>query len=160
MTKKLFAAFAIACCIGLLSVTPAGALVVVHETESYEGTIDWICPGRNPVESYVQTWHSAVFKRDGKAVRRIVHITWRGAIRHRETGAVIRDNANWTDVYILDGHRVLRSYTSGVIWRLAIPGHGIVVHQSGHLVYNNETDTEWSSPQAMSPDISAMCPYV
>jgi hypothetical protein len=140
-------------------VPPARAMTVRHETSSFDATIQWSCPGRDPVEHYTETTHSTTYSVDGQRVRVIDHVGWRGWIVNRETGALLRDAANWNDVYTYRGKRIVKIVTTGVIWRLTVPGHGIIVHQSGRQVFERGDEPD-STPFMEAPDIQKLCSYV
>jgi hypothetical protein len=158
MLRKTLIAAIVA--VGVLAGTPAQALTVTHHTSSITSTAHWTCPGRDPVEHFTATFHESVFKRDGVRVREITHISWRGWITNRSTGALIRDDGNWTVIvtYNDTGRRFVRSALTGATWRLTIPGVGIVVHQSGRQAFSHGVETE--TPFGGIADPSAMCPYV
>lgn len=143
----------------ILTASPAGALTVSHETTSFSATIPWSCPGPNPIEHYTQTTRTTTFSVAGQRVREIVHVQWRGWITNRETGELIRDNANWTDVYTFEGKHLVRAVLTGAVWRFTVPGHGIVVHQTGRSVFE-PGEEDWTTPFGGPADISTLCGYV
>lgn len=147
--------------VGLVCVgSPAQAMTVKHETSSFSASLRWSCPGRDPVEHYTQTTRTTTFFVHGERVRVIDHVRWQGWIANREAGgAPLRDAGSWNNVYTYDGRRVIRAVTTGAIWRLTVPGHGIVVHQSGRQVY--ERRHEISTTPFMGPaQIDKLCRYV
>jgi hypothetical protein len=138
---------------------PAGAMTVRHETTSFDATIHWSCPGPDPLERYTLTTRTTTFSVDGHRVRVIAHAHWRGWLTDRDTGAQIRDDGAWTDVYTYRGRRIVKIVTTGAVWRLTIPGHGMVVHQTGRSVYEPGEGSQ-STPFGGQADVSALCPYV
>jgi len=140
--------------------TGAQALTVTHTTSSFSSTTRWPCPGRNPVEQFTLTFHDTTFERHGARLRAVSHATWRGWITNRTTGALVRDASNWTEIFTFgpNGHKVIRHVTVGAVWRLTIPGQGIVLQQTGRDVI--DPDGETSTPNAGFIDVSAMCPFV
>jgi hypothetical protein len=143
----------------ILVAAPAEAMTVRHETSSFDAEIHWPCPGRDPVERYTLATRTTSFFVDGTRVRVIDHQHWHGWITDRDTGAQIRDDANWTDVYTYRGRHLLKAVVTGAIWRLTIPGHGIVVHQTGRSVFEPGVGTQ-ETPFAGQADITKLCPYV
>jgi hypothetical protein len=150
---------AAAIALALVGAAPSAALTVTHETSSFDGTIAWSCPGPDPIEHYTLTTRTTTFTLGDRRVREMHHSQWRGWITNRETGALIRDNGTWNDVYIFEGKQVVRAVTTGAVWRFTVPGHGIVVHQTGRLVFEPGGD-EWSTPFGGFTDISKLCAYV
>ena len=159
MGRAIAVMSAVVCAFVAMSASPAAARTVTHETSSFDATIPWQCPGPNPIEHYTLTTRTTTFFLGGKRVRVIDHQQWRGWITNRETGALIRDNGNWNDVYTYEGNHVVRGVTTGAVWRFTVPGHGIVVHQTGRSVFERGAD-EWSTPFGASADVAALCPYV
>jgi hypothetical protein len=128
-------------------------------TETIE--VSWNCPGRDPRERATVTTRETTFRRDGDRIRVTFHTQWRGWLTHRETGERIRDEGTWTDTYSYRGRDLVQIVTSGVVWRLVIPGHGIVMHQSGHWELLSEDDEPFQTPFAASPDFErGLCRYV
>jgi hypothetical protein len=160
MLRTMCIAAAVAIAALGLGAVPAAAQTVTHETTSFTATTRWPCPGHDPVEHYRLTFHDTTFKRDGVRVRLISHAIWRGWITNRTTGALVRDDSNWTEIVTFNatGRREVRHVTVGSVWRLTIPGHGIVVHQSGRTVTDQSGTT--STPFGGFADPSKMCPYV
>jgi hypothetical protein len=138
--------------------SPAQAMTVRRETSSYHATINWPCPGPDPVERYTLTTHTTTYSVDEQRVRVIDHAHRRGWLVDRDTGALIRDDANWTDVYTYRGRHLVRGVLTGAVWRLTIPGHGIVVHQTGRSVFGPGENSE--TPFGGQADISQLCAYV
>ena len=141
---------------------PATAMRVTHEKDSYSGSASWSCPGKNPQEDYTVTSRSTTFRRDGVRTRIISHQHWRGWITSRQDGALVRDDGDWTVVNTFgpNGNRVIRSVTTGSVWRLTVPGDGIVVHQAGRSWYNPASGDSGSSAAGGFADPSDMCDYV
>jgi hypothetical protein len=139
--------------------TPSAAMTVTHETSSFDGTIGWSCRGHDPIEHYTLTTRTTSFAVGDTRVREIQHSQWRGWIANRETGELIRDDGTWNDVYTFDGKHIVRIVTTGAVWRFTVPGHGIVVHQTGRTVFEPSGD-EWSTPFGGFADISKLCAYV
>jgi len=160
MKRKFVATICGTVCALAILAPPAVAMQVTHDRAVFTDTVDWQCPGADPVERFTVTSRSTTFVRDGKRVRMIEHSAWRGVITHRETGARIRDDGNWATVYVYRGQRVVRRVTTGSVWRLTVPGHGIVMHQTGRAVYDEETNDEWATPFGGFISSSGMCPYV
>ena len=159
MRRTQAAALVLGAALVVSSAAPVLAVTIKHETSSFDATIPWSCPGPNPIEHYTLTTRTTTFFIGGKRVRVIDHQQWRGWITNRETGALIRDTGNWNDVYTYEGNHVVRGVTTGAVWRFTVPGHGIVVHQTGRSVFEPGTG-EWSTPFGGSPDVSGLCPYV
>src|SRR5215510_13417127 len=115
---------------------PASAMTVKHKVVVSSFDIHWTCPGRDPVEHATTTVHRTEFWAGGVRVRAITHTLWRGRLENRDTGALMRDDGTWTvfDTYSPSGKRIVRSATSGSVWRFTVPGEGIVVHQTGRQV--------------------------
>jgi hypothetical protein len=141
------------------NISSAAAMTVQHETSSFDATIAWSCPGPNPVEHYTLTTETTTFSVAGTRVRVIDHQEWRGWITNRQTGELIRDAANWNDVYTYEGKHVVRGVTTGAVWRFTVPGHGIVVHQTGRSVFQQNEDP-WDTPFGGFADPAALCAYV
>ena len=70
-------------------------------------------------------------------------------MENRDTGELLRDDGDWTVVlfYGPSGNRVVRLTTSGAVWRLTVPGEGIIVHQSGRLIRIGDERT-YSRPRS------------
>ena len=102
------------------------------------------------------------FWADGVRVRSIEYWHWTGRVENRDTGELLRENGDWTVVlfYGPSGNRVVRLTTSGVVWRLTVPGEGIIVHQSGRLIRTagNETDL-FTSTFGGRADPSPLCAF-
>jgi hypothetical protein len=137
----------------------AAAMTVKHETSSFDGTIAWSCPGPNPLEHYTLTTHTTTFFVAGTRVRVIAHQEWRGWITNRDTGELMRDAGNWSNVYTYEGRHVVRGVTTGVIWRFTVPGHGIIVHQSGRSVFQQDGESS-ETPFGGFADVGQLCQYV
>jgi hypothetical protein len=117
-------------------------------------------PRTQPAEEVVRTTKKTTYFLDGNRRKIIYHTHWEGRIHDPETGELIRDDAVWTDVEYREGNRLVRSVLTGVVWRLVIPGHGIVVHQSGRSVYTPDEDPI-ETPFAAAPDLEeTLCRYV
>ena len=140
--------------------TPALALTVSRSSTEIASSVHWPCPGPDPLEQYTLVFRDTTYERDGVRIMVISHVTWRGVITNRTTGAPLRDDGTWNQVFTFNasGKRVVRTVTTGAMWRLTIPGHGMVVQQTGRLVQmGNHT---WSTPQGGFADPTPMCPYV
>jgi hypothetical protein len=159
MKRILLVATMVAGALTVVGGSPAAAMTVKHETSSYDATIPWTCPGPNPIEHYTLSTQTTTFFVGGKRIRVIDHQEWRGWITNRETGERIRDAGNWNDVYTYEGNHVLRGVTTGAVWRFTVPGHGIVVQETGRSLFEQGSDS-WETPFGGSPDVSALCPYV
>jgi hypothetical protein len=142
-----------------VSPTPASAMTVTHTVSSYDSITQWRCPGDNPVEHYTLTARTTTFKVRGERVREHVNVQWRGWITSRDTGELVRDAGSWNEMYFYDGKHLVRSIFTGAVWRFVVPGHGIVVQQTGRAVYEPGTD-DWTTPFGASPDYSALCQFV
>lgn len=139
---------------------PAAAAIPEHETDTQELNVRWRCPGEDPRERATMTTRRTTYSRDGRRVKVIAHVQWRGWITHRETGALLRDDATWTETYHYDGRRLLRTVLTGGIWRLVVPGHGIVMHQTGRRV-TIEGDDAFETPFFAEPSFDdGLCRYV
>jgi hypothetical protein len=140
--------------------TPASALTVTRTTTTITSHVRWPCPGADPVEHYTLVFRDTTYERDGVRTKMISHYTWRGVITSRTTGAPIRDNGTWNQVFSFNasGKRVVRTVTTGAMWRLTIPGHGMVVQQTGRMV--QEGNHTWPTPQGGFADPTPMCPHV
>jgi hypothetical protein len=147
----------------LTTAAPANAMVVTHRVEVALFDVHWSCPGRDPVEHATTTVRITEFRTDGVRVRQIEHWHWTGRVEDRDTGDMLRDDGDWTVVlfYGPSGKRVVRLTTSGVVWRLTVPGEGIIVHQSGRLIRagDNETDL-FTSTFGGRADPSPLCAFV
>jgi len=160
MQRVLFIAMAALMTIGSVALAdPAVAMTVTHKTTTREDTIDWTCPGKDPVEHYTETFRVTTFRRDGHRVKEITHTTWRGWVEIRGTDDTIRDAAGWTIITTFSHGHFVRSITAGAVWRFTVPGHGMVVHQTGRSVVVHGGDSKESTYAAFA-DPSAMCPYV
>ncbi len=144
----------------LTTAIPARAMTVTHSVHVSEFDIHWSCPGRDPVEHATTTVRITEFWADGVRVRSIEHWHWSGRLENRDTGELLRDDGSWTVVsfYGPNGKRVVRSTTSGAVWRFTVPGEGIVVHQTGRAVYGD--DEEFTSAFGGSADSSPLCAFV
>lgn len=140
--------------------TPASALTVSRSSTEIASTVHWPCPGPDPAEHFTLVFRDTTYKRDGVGVMVISHVTWRGTLVNRTTGALVRDDSTWNQVFTFNttGKRIVRTVTTGAVWRLTIPGHGIVVHQSGRSV--TEGNDTWSTPFGGLTNPSPMCAYV
>jgi hypothetical protein len=159
MRRMLTIALGVAGALITLIASPVAALTVSHETNSYTATIPWSCPGRDPIEQYTLTTRTTTFSVGDKRVRVMDHSQWRGWITNRETGELIRDDANWTNVYVFEGKHLVRAVQTGAVWRFTVPGHGIVVHQTGRSVFT-PGEEDWASTFGGPADISTLCAYV
>ena len=155
-------ALVIALVVGLPAPAQASAMTVRHHIDVSHSDIQWICPGRNPVEHATTTVRITEFWADGVRVRQIEHWHWRGRVENRDTGELLRDNGDWTVVlsYGPSGNRVARLTTSGVVWRLTVPGEGIIVHQSGRLIRNSDGTDIFTSTFGARADPSPLCAFV
>jgi hypothetical protein len=96
-------------------------------------------------------------------VRQIEHWHWTGRVENRDTGELLPDDGDWTVVlfYGPSGNRVVRLTTSGVVWRLTVPGEGIIVHQSGRLNRTGDNATDlFTSTFGARADPSPLCAFV
>ena len=145
----------------LTTAAPAGAMTVKHEGDVSHFDIHWTCPGHDPVEHVTLTVHTTEFWAAGVRVRSIQHWLWRGRLQNRQTGELVRDDGGWTIAlfYGPSGKRVVRSTTSGAIWRFTVPGEGIVVHQTGRIV-DGPNGVEFASTFGGSADSSPLCAFV
>jgi hypothetical protein len=159
MSRRLVVAMIAIVGVAGANISPAAAVTVKHETSSFDAVIQWSCPGPNPTELSTLPSRTTTFYVDGKRVRVIEHQEWRGWITNRETGELIRDAANWNNVYTYEGRHVVRGVTTGVIWRFVVPGHGIIVHQSGRSVFQQDEEP-WNTPFGGFADTAALCAYV
>jgi hypothetical protein len=101
-----------------------------------------------------------MFTRDGDRIRAGYHVRWRGWITHRDTDQPIRDNANWNEVHTYRDGDLVRIVTTGAVWRLVIPGHGIVMHQSGRYELVSEGEP-FQTPFSEIPDFErGLCRYL
>lgn len=154
----------IAALLGALLLLPFGleaaADTPAHETDTQELRIRWRCPGEDPREEATMRTRRTTFSHEGRRVKVIAHIRWRGWITHRETGALLRDNATWTETSHYDGRRLLRTVLTGGIWRIVVPGHGIVMHQTGRRVTLGD-DEVIETPFFAEPSFDdGLCLYV
>ena len=151
---------AIALVLGLPTAASASAMTVKHSVHVAHFDIHWTCPGRDPVEHATTTVRITEFWANGIRVRSIEHWLWSGRLENRDTGELLRDDGGWTVVlfYGPSGNRVVRSTTSGAVWRLTVPGEGIVVHQTGRAVYGD--DEEFTSAFGGPADSSPLCSFV
>jgi hypothetical protein len=148
---------------GLTTATQANAMAVAHSVAIAQFDIHWSCPGRDPVEHATTTIRIAKFRADGVLVRQIEHWHWLGRVENRETGEILRDAGDWTVVLLYgpSGNRVVRLTTSGVVWRLTVPGEGIIVHQSGRLIRTGDNETDlFTSTFGGRADPSPLCAFV
>ena len=154
-------ALAIALVLGLPSAAQASATTVTHSVHVSQFDIHWTCPGRDPVEHATTTVRIAEFLADGVRVRSIEHWRWTGRVENRDTGELVRDDGSWTVVlfYGPSGNRVVRITTSGAVWRLTVPGEGIIVHQTGRLVRIGDDD-EFTSTFGGRADSLPLCAFV
>lgn len=137
----------------------AVAEIPEHDTSTDELDVRWRCPGRDPREHATMTTREVEFTRDGERTKSIVHVRWRGWITHRDTGELVRDDAAWNETYHYRGRELLRIVITGAIWRLVIPGHGIVMHQSGRRVTLD--DDVFETPFAAEPSFrDGVCLYL
>ena len=152
----------IALALGLPTAPQASAMTVRHHVDTSHYDIHWTCPGPNPIEHVTTTVRITEFWDDGARVRQIEHWHWTGRIENRDTGQVLRDNGDWTVVltYGPSGNRVVRLTTSGVVWRLTVPGEGIIVHQSGRLIRRGDGTDIFTSTFGGRADPSPLCAYV
>jgi hypothetical protein len=152
---------AIALVLGLPTVAQASATTVTHSVHVSQFDIYWTCPGRDPVEHATTTVRIAQFRADGVRVRSIEHWHWTGRVENRDTGELVRDDGSWTVVlfYGPSGNHVVRITTSGAVWRLTVPGEGIIVHQTGRLIRIGDDD-EFTSTFGGRADSSPLCGFV
>ena len=158
--SALVAVVATASLLMVATAAPASALTVTRSTTTITSHVGWPCPGPNPVEHYTLVIRDTTYERAGVRFKTISHYTWRGVIANRATGAPLRDDGTWNQVFTFNatGKRVVRTVTTGAEWRLTIPGHGMVVQQTGRSV--QEGRHVWSTPFGGFADPSQMCPYV
>jgi hypothetical protein len=153
---------AIALVLGLSTAAHASAMTVTHSVHVSWFDIHWTCPGRDPVEHATTTVRITEFSTDGIRVRQIEHWHWTGRLENRDTGELLRDDGDWTVVlfYGPSGNRVVRLTTSGVVWRLTVPGEGIIVHQSGRLIRTGDNETDlFTSTFGGRADPSPLCAF-
>jgi hypothetical protein len=154
---------AIALVLGLPTTAQASAMSVTHSVSVSRFGIHWACPGRDPVEHVTTTVRITEFRADGVRVRQIEHWHWTGRVENRDTGELLRDDGDWTVAlfYGLGGNRVVRITESGVVWRLIVPGEGIIVHQSGRLIRTGDNETDlFTSTFGGRADPSPLCRFV
>jgi hypothetical protein len=154
---------AIALVLGLPTAAQASAMTVTHSVHGSHYDIHWTCPGRDPVEHVTTIVRITAIWDDGVRVRQIEHWHWSGRVENRDTGALLRDDGDWTVVlfYGPSGNRVVRLTTSGVVWRLTVPGEGIIVHQSGRLIRTGDNRTDlFTSTFGARADPSPLCAFV
>jgi hypothetical protein len=144
----------------LATAAPASALTVRESVDVARFDIHWPCPGRDPVEHATTTVRTTQFWAGGVRVRSIEHWHWSGLLENRETGEPVRDDGAWTTVSFYDptGKRIIRSSTSGAVWRFTVPGEGIVVHQTGRRVVGDDVD--FASTFGGSADSAPLCAFV
>jgi hypothetical protein len=152
--------FSLVLALGLATAAPANASTVRHRVDVSHFDAHWPCPGRDPVEHATTTVHTTEFWVGGVRVRSIEHWLWKGRLENRETGALMRDDGAWTTVNTFGptGKQVIRSSTSGAVWRFTVPGQGIVVHQTGRSVVGDAV--EFASTFGGSADSSPLCAFV
>ena len=152
---------AIALVLGLPTAAQASATTVTHSVHVSRFDIHWTCPGRDPVEHATTTVRITEFRADGVRVRQIEHWHWTGRVENRDTGVLLRDDGDWTVVlfYGPSGNRVVRLTTSGVVWRLTVPGEGIIVHQSGRLIRTGDGTDIFTSTFGGRADSSPLCAF-
>ncbi len=155
-------ALVVALALGWPTAAQASAMTVRHHSDVSHFDIHWTCPGRNPVEHATTTARITEFWADGVRVRQIEHWHWTGRVENRDTGELLRDDGDWTVVlyYGPSGNRVVRLTTSGVVWRLTVPGEGIVVHQSGRLIRDGAGTDLFTSTFGARADPSPLCAFV
>lgn len=152
----------IALVLGLPTAAQASATTVTNSVHVSQFDIYWTCPGRDPVERATTTVRITAFWDDGVRVRQIEHWHWTGRVENRDTGELLRDDGDWTVVlfYGPSGNRVVRLTTSGVVWRLTVPGEGIIVHQSGRLIRTGDGTDVFTSTFGARADPSPLCAFV
>jgi hypothetical protein len=153
---------AIALVLGLPTAAQSRAMTVTHGVHVSRFDIHWTCPGRDPVEHATTTVRITEFRADGVRIRQIEHWHWTGRVENRDTGELLRDDGDWTVVlfYGPSGNRVVRLTTSGVVWRLTVPGEGIIVHQSGRLIRTGDNETDlFTSTFGGRADSSPLCAF-
>ena len=140
--------------------TPASALTVSHSVDVAQFDTHWTCPGRDPVEHATTTVRTVEFEMAGVRVRTIEHWLWKGRLENRETGALTRDDGAWTTTMYFGptGRHVVRSVTTGSVWRFTVPGEGIVVHQTGRQV--TQAGEDFESTFGGLADQSLLCSFV
>jgi len=152
----------IALVLGVPTAAQASAMTVTHSVHVSQYDIHWACPGRDPVEHVTTTVRITAFWVDGARVRQIEHWHWTGRVENRDTGELLRDDGDWT-VVLFDGpsgNRVVRITESGVVWRLTVPGEGIIVHQSGRLIRTGDNETDlFTSVFGGRADPSPLCAF-
>jgi hypothetical protein len=161
--QRLFVTLATALALGLPTVAQARAMTVTHSVHVSEVNIRWPCPGRDPVEHATTTFRITEYRSHGVRVRRIEHWHWSGRMENRDTGELLHDDGDWTVVlfYGPSGNRVVRITESGVVWRLTVPGEGIIVHQSGRLIRTGDNQSDlFTSTFGGRADPSPMCAFV
>jgi hypothetical protein len=152
---------AIALGFALTTAAPASAMTVKHDVNVAHFDVHWACPGHDPVEHATTTVRTTEYWAAGVRVRSIEHWLWTGRLQNRQTGELVRDDGAWTIVsyYGPSGKHVVRSTTSGAVWRFTFPGEGIVVHQTGRIVFGDD-GVDFASTFADSADSSALCAFV
>ena len=160
---RLGVTVAIALVLGLPTAVQSSAMTVTHSVHVSQRNIRWPCPGPDPVERATTTVRITEFWAGGVRVRSIEHWHWTGRVENRDTGEVLRESGDWTVVlfYGPRGNRVVRLTTSGVVWRLTVPGEGIIVHQSGRLIRTGDNETDlFTSTFGGRADSSPLCAFV
>jgi hypothetical protein len=152
----------IALVLGLPTAAQASAMTVTYSVGGSRYDMVWTCPGRDPVEHVTTTVRMTAFWADGVRVRQIEHWHWTGRMENRETGELLRDDGDWTVVlfYGPSGNRVVWLTTSGVVWRLTVPGEGIVVHQTGRLIRTGDGTDVFTFTFGARADPSPLCRFV
>ena len=154
---------AIALVLGLPTAAQASAMTVTHSVDGSQYDLHWACPGRDPVEHVTTAVRITAFWDEGVRVRQIEHWRWTGRVENRDTGELLHDDGDWTVVlfYAPSGNRVVRLTTSGVVWRLTVPGEGIIVHQSGRLIRTGDNATDlFTSTFGARADPTPLCAFV
>jgi hypothetical protein len=154
---------AIALALGLPTAAQASAMTVTHGVGGSRYDIRWPCPGLDPVEHVTTAVRSTAFWDNGIRVRQIEHWHWTGRVQNPDGGEPLHDDGDWTVVlfYGPNGNRAVRLTTSGVVWRLTVPGEGIIVHQSGRLIRTGDNATDlFTSTFGARADPSALCAFV
>ena len=158
---RLGVTLVIALVLGLPTAAQATAMTATHSVHVSHFDVHWMCPGRDPVEHATTIVRITEFRADGVRVRQIEHWHWTGRVENRETGDLLRDDGDWTVVlfYGPSGHRVVRLTTSGAVWRLTVPGEGIIVHQTGRLIRTGDDDV-FTSAFGGRAETAPLCAFV
>jgi hypothetical protein len=102
------------------------------------------------------------FDKDGNVVRENIHYHFLGKLTNRTTGLTIRDEgySNAKIDYVANTQT-----SSGVIWNLNVPGHGVIALDAGTVVFDMDT---WEMLHEGGPHqvlhgldvVDALCSYL